>query len=111
KAHAMFPTFQDKLRPVSKRRMQSGAVTARMAFINSLRGSDKSVPFVEQMVEVRYTLLRDLSINDNEAKLPIPMGDAGASWSYVVPYLGQDILSNDVRSGQRTMRPATIDDA
>lgn len=110
KAHAMFPQFQDKLRPVPKRRLQSGAVTARMAFINSLRGSDKSVPWVEQMCEVRYTLVRDMSINDNEAKLPLPMGDAGASWSYVVPYLGMDIPANDTKSGQRYMRAASIDD-
>ena len=110
KAHAMFPTFQDRLRAVPKRRMQSGAVSARMQFINSLRGSDKSVPFIEQMCEVRYTLVRDMSINDAEAKLPIPMGDPGASWSYVVPYLGMDIPANDVKSGQRYMREASIDD-
>lgn len=108
KAHAMFPQFQDQLRPVPKRRMQSGAVTARMAFINSLRGSDTSVPWVEQMCEVRYTLVRDLSINDTD--MPIPMGDAGASWSYVVPSLGMDIPANDVRSGERYMRKANIDD-
>ena len=38
KAHSMFPQFADQIRPVPKRRRQSGAVTARMAFINSLRG-------------------------------------------------------------------------
>jgi hypothetical protein len=109
KAHAMFPQFQDKLRAVTKRRMKSGAVTARMSFINSLRGSDKSIPFCEQLCEVRYSLIRDMSFNESD--LPIPMGDAGASWSYVVPPLGSDIPANDVRSGKRYMRPATIDDA
>jgi hypothetical protein len=109
KAHAMFPVFADQIRPVPKRRMQSGAVGARMAFINSLRGQSSNIPWVEQLCEIRYTLVRDLSINDTD--MPIPMGDAGASWSYVVPPLKTDIPANDIKSGQRYMRPATIDDA
>lgn len=108
KAHAMFPHFTERLRPVPKRRMQSGAVTARMAFINSLRGSDSNIPWVEQMCEIRYSLIRDLAINDTD--FPVPMGDAGASWSYVVPFMGMDISANDVKSGKRYMRKATIDD-
>jgi hypothetical protein len=108
KAHALFPQFQDKLRPVPKRRMQSGVVTARMNFINSLRGNDSSIPWVEKQCELRYTLIRDLSFNDTE--IPIPMGDAGASWSYVVPNLGMDIAANDTKNGERYMRKATIDD-
>ena len=109
KAHAMFPEFADKIRPVRKQRMKSGVVTARMNFINSLRGADQSIPWVEQMAEVRYTLIRDLSINDSD--IPLPMGDAGASWAYVVPYRGMDIPANDVKNGMRYMRAATIDDA
>ncbi|MGP8226514.1 MAG: hypothetical protein ACLQGT_10220 [Terracidiphilus sp.] len=108
KAHALFPTFQDRFRPVPKRRMQSGVVSSRMNFISSLRGSDSSIPWVEKQCELRYTLIRDLSINDTD--IPVPMGDAGASWAYVVPYLGMDIAANDVKNGQRYMRPATIDD-
>jgi len=109
KAHAMFPQFQDKLRAVSKRRMRSGAVTSRMSFINSLRGTDGTSPFCEQLCEIRYTLIRDMAFNETD--MPIPMGDAGASWSYVVPPLGSDIPANDVKSGKRYMRPATIDDS
>ena len=108
KAFSMFPTFQDQLRAVGRKRMQSGAVSARMEFINSLRGGDKSMPFSEQLCELRYTLIRDLSFNDTT--MPIPMGDAGASWSYVVPFKGQDIPANDVKSGARYMRQAEIDD-
>lgn len=107
-AHGMFPTFQDKLRAIPKKRMRSGAVTARMDFINSLRGTEKSTPWVEQLCEVRYTLIRDMSINNTD--LPIPMGDPGASWSYVVPAMGMDVPAQDLRSGQRYMRPANIDD-
>jgi hypothetical protein len=108
KAHAMFPQFQDKIRPVSKRRQQSQAVNARMAFISSLRGDDKPISATEQLCEVAYTLIRDLSFNTSD--LPIPMGDPGASWSYVVPFLGQDIPTNEISSGERKMRKATIDD-
>lgn len=110
KAHWMFPTFQDRIRPVSKRRMQSGAVTARMAFISSLRGDDKTTPWVEQMCEVRYTLIRDMSFNE-KGQLPIPMGDAGASWSYVVPAVGDEIPGYEIKGGEKVKRIATIDDA
>lgn len=108
-AHARFPMFQDKLRPVSRKRQASNAVSARMAFIDSMRGTNRSTPWSEQLCELRYTLIRDLSINDTD--MPIPMGDAGASWSYVVPALGADMPSDDVeKDGSRIMRPATIDD-
>ncbi len=108
KAHGMFPKYQDRLRTISKRRMRSGAASARMAFISSLRGTGAFYSSTDQLCEIRYTLVRDMSINDTG--MPIPMGDPGSSWSYVVPYLGQDIPAEDIRSGQRYMRPAGIDD-
>ena len=109
KAHAMFPAYQDRLRPVSKKRMRSGAVISRMAFADALRGQAGNFgAWTEQLIELRYTLIRDLSINDSG--MPIPMGDAGASWSYVVPYVGQDIPADDLKGGQRYMRKATTDD-
>ena len=107
-AHAMFPTFQDKLRPVSRRRQRSDVVSARMNLIDSLRGENNALPWSEQLCEIRYTLVRDLSINDTD--LPIPMGEPGASWSYVVPAMGSDIPSDEVEGGERKMREATIDD-
>lgn len=108
KAHAMFPLYQDQIRAVSKKRRNSEVVSARMAFLSSLRGEDKSWTSVEQFAEVTYTIIGDLSFNDTD--MPIPMGDAGASWSYIVPFKGQDIASGDVTSGKRTMRPAQLDD-
>lgn len=108
KAHSMFPQFQDRIRPVSKRRMRSDAVSARMAFLNSLRGDNNAIPATEQLCEVRYTLVRDLCFN--ETGLPIPMGDPGASWSYVVPSLGADMPAEYITNGERGMRKAGIDD-
>ena len=108
KAHAMFPLFQDQIRTVSKQRQKSSVVSARMNFLSSLRGEDKSQPSADQMVEVSYTLIRDLSFNNSD--MPVPMGDAGASWSYVVPFLGQDIPAQDVKSGKRVMRKARLED-
>lgn len=107
-AHAKFPEFQDRLTPVSKRRLTSGGVSARLNFIDSLRGGNASTPWSEQLCEIRYTLVRDLAINDTD--MPIPMGQPGASWSYVVPAMGSDIPSDEVQGGQRRMRKANIDD-
>lgn len=109
KAHAMFPTYQDKIRAVSKKRQRSNSVSARMALLGSLRGEDKTSQGVDQLCELRYTLVRDLSYNTTD--MPIPMGDGGASWAYVVPALNADIPTDYVSSGERKMRPATIDDA
>lgn len=108
KAHAMFPTFQDRIRPVSKKRQNSNPVSARMAFLGSLRGEDKTLGGPEQLCELIYTLTRDLSFN--ETGMPIPMGDPGASWSYVVPSMGDDMPAEYVTGGERKMRAATIDD-
>ena len=107
-AHARFPLFQDKIRPVSRRRMKSEAVKSRMSLIDSLRGEGKSLPWSEQLCEVRYTLIRDLSIN--QTGMPIPMGEPGASWSYVVPSIGADIAGDEIVAGQRKMRKAGVDD-
>ena len=107
-AHARFPLFQDRLRAVSKRRMGSGAVSARMNFIDSLRGNNRSRPWSEQLVEVRYTLVRDLSIN--QTGMPMPIGEPGSSSSYVVPSMGADMATEYVSGGERKMRKAGIDD-
>lgn len=108
KAHAMFPQFQDRIRTVSKSRQKSNAVSARMAFLNSLRGTDKGTDGNDELVEIGYTLVRDLSINNTG--FPIPMGDPGASWSYVVPSLGAEMPAEYVTNGERKMRTANIDD-
>lgn len=107
-AHALFPEFQDRLKPISKRRLQSNVVSARMAFLESLAGRPGFGSWTEQLCEIRYTLIHDLSINDTG--MPLPMGPPGASWSYVVPSLGDVIPADDLKGGQRYMRPATIDD-
>jgi hypothetical protein len=108
KAHAMFPLYQDQIQAVSKKRRDSEVIGARLGFIRSLRGQDNKWPSSDLWAEISYTMIRDLSFNNTG--LPIPMGDPGASWSYVVPYLGQDIPSNEVQGGTRKMRPAGLDD-
>ena len=45
--------------------------------------------WTEQMMEFRYTTVRDLSIN--EGKEPKAMGAPGGLESYVVPFVGQMI--------------------
>lgn len=107
-AHARFPLFQDRLRPVSRKRMGSAAVSSRMNFIESLRGDGKSLPWSEQLCEIRYTLIRDLRIN--QTGMPIPMGQPGASSSYVVPSIGADMPSDTPGKDGRGMRKAGVDD-
>jgi hypothetical protein len=81
-----------------------------MQFVASLRGDDTTSPWVDQFAEIRYTLVRDMSFNER-GNMPIPMGDAGASWSYVVPAVGDKIPTLEVSGGKRGEREATIDDA
>ena len=49
--------------------------------------------WTEQMMEFRYTTVRDLTIN--EGKEPKPMGAPGGLESYVVPFVGQMIPTGE----------------
>jgi hypothetical protein len=62
------------------------------------------------LVPVRRSYIIDLSINTTDRE--IPMGEPGASWSYTVPYIGQDIpVGMDPRTNQMTYRKANETDA
>jgi hypothetical protein len=108
-AHGRFPLFADRLKPISKRRQQATAVSARMAFLESLRGKNSALPCSEQLCEIRYTMIRDLSYNSTD--MPIPMGPPGASWSYVVPPYKADTPDMFVTGGERKMHQSDIDEA
>src|SRR6185312_5941334 len=94
--HAKFPKFQSKLKPIARRRYSGNISKDRIAlaerFRNDMRTATGQVSggnWAEQMMEFRYTTVRDLSIN--ETGKPKPMGAPGGLESYVVPFVGQMI--------------------
>lgn len=111
-AHAKFPKFQSKLRPVARRRYSGNASKDRIALAERFRagaGLGTAGNWSAQMDEIRYTTVRDLSLNDT--KKPIPMGKAGSLESYIVPFLGQEIPTAEfVQPGIRKTRKATEED-
>ena len=119
-AHGMFPAFQDRLMPASSRywymsdgiRKASQGNWLSRAF-GKVRGSLSGAStdqLTELLVPTRYSHILDLSIN--RTKYSIPMGEPGASWSYTVPYVGQDIpVGMDIRTNQMSYRKATETDA
>lgn len=120
--HAKFPKFQSKLKPIARRRYSGNISKDRIAlaerFRNDMRtatGQAQGGNWTEQMMEFRYTTVRDLTIN--EGKEPKPMGEPGALESYVVPFVGQmiptgefTIANNSAGNKVRKTRKATEED-
>lgn len=120
-AHGKFPAFQSQLLPVSRRKYTSSISARRLDLAERFKYGEPSLNWANLYCEVRYTLINDLSLNETAASggYEIPMGDwkvdeAGkpieplTSWSYKVPYLGQDIPC--VKYGKREMRKAEPED-
>lgn len=111
-AHAKFPKFQHKLRPVSRRRYSGNAAKDRISLAERFRagaGIGTAGNWSAQMDEIRYTTVRDLSMN--ETKKPIAMGKPGSLESYIVPFLGQELPTAEfVQPGIRKTRKATEED-
>ena len=111
-AHAKFPRFQSKLRPVARRRYSGNAAKDRISLAERFRagaGVGTAGNWAAQMDEIRYTTVRDLSVNDT--KKPVPMGKPGSLESYIVPFLGQELPTAEfVQPGIRKTRKATEED-
>jgi hypothetical protein len=111
-AHSKFSRFQSELRPVARRRYSGNAAKDRISLAEKFRagmGDPQNGNWAAQMDEIRYTTVRDLSMN--ETKKPIPMGKPGTIESYVVPYLGQELPTAEfVQPGIRKTRKATEED-
>lgn len=115
-AHGMFPLFQDRLLPASSRYWYAddairtasrGNILQRMFGRRPSAGSDSEM--MNLLVPIRYTYVIDLSINKTKAE--IPMGDPGTSWSYKVPYVGQEIHVGRDTQGRPLTRRADENDA
>jgi hypothetical protein len=121
-AHGMFPAFQHRLRPSSSRywyandgihaatvgNASGGGVMQRIFGRGSRRNASDAV--ADLLIPIRKSYVIDLTINTTKAA--IPMGEPGSSWSYMVPFLGQDLpAGNDPKSGAPLFRKATETDA
>ena len=116
-AHGMWPDKQAVIKPKNSRywysddtvRKAAGGNWIRRAFGQVNRTADAPA-LADLLVPIRYTYVIDLSVNTTKAE--IPMGEPGSSWSYNVPYVGQDIpVGTDPRSGQPLFRKADANDA
>lgn len=110
RAHAMFPLFQDKLKPLAKRKYR-GSVAAQQRYSLAERfkfGSARRDNFMELYSEVNYQYILDNSINTTGVELP--MGQEGTSWFYKVPYIGQPITLRDPLTGESYSRAARAED-
>lgn len=106
-AHGRFPTYQSDLQPVDKMRFGSRVQSRRVDYAERFRYGDEARNFGCMTCEIRYTFIRDISIN-TYGKV-VPMGQQGTSWYYEVPYVGQEILGG-VRNGQPFQRKAVAED-
>lgn len=112
-AHAKFPKFQHKLRPIARRRYVGNAAKDRIALAERFRADNLGTgttmtDWTQQMNEIRYMTVRDLSINTG--KMPVAMGEPGSLESYVVPFVGQEIPTGQMNQGVRIMRKTTEED-
>ena len=111
-AHYKFPKYAPQLRPVAQRRYSGNAAKDRVALAERFRTANTDVTgqgnWSAQMDEIRWTHIRDLSIN--ETKKPIAMGAPGALESYIVPFVGMELPTGDFNEGVRIMRKATEED-
>jgi hypothetical protein len=106
-AHGRFPAYQADLQPVERMRFSSRVQSRRVDYAERFRYGDEPRAFGSMTCEIRYTFIRDISINTTGMMLP--MGQVGTSWYYEVPYVGQDILAG-FRGGQKFMRKAMAED-
>ena len=122
-AHGKFPEFQSQLLPVARRKYNSTVSARRLDLAERFKYGEPSLNWANLYCEIRYTFINDLSLNesgnDGSVGYELPMGewsvdeqgkpkDPLTSWSYRVPYIGQEIPT--VEFGQRKMRKATAED-
>lgn len=116
-AHGMFPSAQHLLKPsssaywyasTSARTAVRGNVFQRI-FGQVRRTSGDAATQSQLLVPIRKTYVIDLTINTT--KTAIPMGDIGSTWSYTVPYIGQDIPDGRTPTGEPKFRKANENDA
>ena len=111
-AHARFPQFQQWLLPISRYDWKAYGTTGmarRMDFYDRHRFSDEeSNDWDTRYCEIAYHFVRDLRYNDTGHAQQ--MGVAGTSWGYVVPSVGDLIITTNQFNGLPESRKATVSD-
>lgn len=109
KAHSMFPLFQDKLKPIAKRRYRGTSQAGRrMTLAERFRFGSRRDSFQELYCDINYQYILDCSINQTDQVLR--MGQEGTSWYYEVPVIGSPIQTRDPLTGQVYERKAMPED-
>lgn len=106
-AHGRFPLFQKDLQPVERMNFGTRMAGRRVDYAERFRYGEQQRNFGSLYVEIRYTFIRDISVNNYGKELP--MGEPGTSWFYTVPTVGQDIFAG-LRNGVPYVRKATPQD-
>lgn len=117
-AWRLFPTYLDRISPQKSSALGRGTVISQAVkfatatlkrFGQGARNEREAAPW--EMVDVHYIYIDDDSINDTGRELYIkgPDGRNGTSWSYKVPYLGQEIAMGK-KNGSEVSRPANRTD-
>jgi hypothetical protein len=117
-AWRLFPLYVDKIKPARDARAGHGTVISQAVkfatavlkrFGQGARYEHEAAPW--GMVDVYYIYVDDDSVNDTGAPIQMrgPDGVYGTSWSYEVPYVGQEIPMGE-RNGMPVMRRAGRED-
>lgn len=111
-AHARFPNNQEDLSPISKFKYASVNQVRRHEFWDRWKYSSESQDWERRYCEIRYTFVRDLSINRTGKLLQMPnKGEQAASWYYEVPSMGSVMAWTDPLNGLPASRLASREDA
>jgi hypothetical protein len=100
----------DRESPAGFKKAVSKVARYAAAVLNMFAGTsfreDEQTPF--PVVDIWECYIQDVTINTSGRE--IQMGIPGASWSYTVPYLGQEIEAGKDEQGRPTFRKAGPDD-
>jgi hypothetical protein len=113
-AHAMYPTYADKIKPDRSQPNLWRRITKRaQRFLSpalNLRDQDPDATISYPCVDIYNVYIMDLSVNMTGRT--IPMGDPGTYWDYLVPSVGQDIATGTFdAAGNPLFRKANAEDA
>lgn len=113
-AHARFPWFQQWLTPISRydwKTYGTMGMARRFDFYDRFRfgtGEQEDPAWAAKYCELRYHYIRDLRINTTGYAQQ--MGVPGTSWGYVVPSLGDLIVTTNPDNGLPQSRKAGVED-
>jgi len=112
-AHSRFQDFQQYLDPISRydwKTYGTSLTENRLSFYDRWKFGQTGAPgdWLSRYCEIRRTWVRDMRINRSGRTLQ--MGTPGSSWGYVVPSVGDLLVSVNPFNGLPESRKATEED-